>query len=417
MMDPKMDAGMITPSPESRGKMDIKSIPLPISPSRFIGLADSLLGAHHEWHSGRMLATTVMSCVYMHSPAEITCRPFRMLVEITMGCLHLGYEQILDAQIFYEEDFLPDLAEFELNVHGEEYTEIMIAKSDESNAVAEAIEKAANSKDDKRLRDIFGTGELDLSGLSLESSATDKNEEDYAAYIAVAARMKFISSLWHVMYMMYKEDHGQAAFLADETIPFLDKIIETSNLARDVDDAFDPVRNYHLFVQVPSKPNTKLDTLAGLKKWRDTLGHIKWVSEFTTVWHPNLISDLEAMSRKMGDPTILVRSFMFKCIIAARTIMEVPIHLVISTHIYSFSAAPYFKSEDAMTEQICNKILGTCVEPFLSLARIFTFNRPRQRRRLFHVLVQWEALQQKIEPVESMLFEHSGGTNKVRTSH
>lgn len=77
---------------------------------------------------------------------------------------------------------------------------------------------------------------------------------------------------------------------------------------------------------------------------------------------------------------------------------------VIKSHIIDFSYTDYFTSRISFISDLIQKIVECCMEPFRAILRVYCFNRCRQRRRLFHLIAQWELLQQKVEQAESTVF-------------
>lgn len=104
ILDPKMDAGIKVPTPVFPTNS--------INNSKMIALMDALLSKNIEWLGGRLLAMTTHSCLYFHvKPVNPPILLFMQLLSLQMM---YQYKTIMDAQVFFEEDFMTDLSGFKL---------------------------------------------------------------------------------------------------------------------------------------------------------------------------------------------------------------------------------------------------------------------------------------------------------------
>ena len=81
---------------------------------------------------------------------------------------------------------------------------------------------------------------------------------------------------------------------------------------------------------------------------------------------------------------------------------------VIIDCISNFTEVEYLFCAEAEINQKVNAMIKRCAENLYQVIKVFCMNRSRQRRRLFHLIEQWEMLQRFVEPMELEIHESYG---------
>lgn len=69
-----------------------------------------------EWIHGQSVAQTIFSCVHLKHVQGISSPLFKAFVRLALYTMQYTYDIIMDAQIYFEEDFTPDLCGFDFDV-------------------------------------------------------------------------------------------------------------------------------------------------------------------------------------------------------------------------------------------------------------------------------------------------------------
>ena len=70
-----------------------------------------------EWIGGHSIAQTIYSCVYLKDYTRVSSPLLKNFIALLILTMKDTYDIIMDAQIYFEEDFAPDLCGFDLSIH------------------------------------------------------------------------------------------------------------------------------------------------------------------------------------------------------------------------------------------------------------------------------------------------------------
>lgn len=71
----------------------------------------------------------------------------------------------------------------------------------------------------------------------------------------------------------------------------------------------------------------------------------------------------------------------------------------------NFMPSLYIASTDIRIAKAAFRLLEKCVHPFTQILKVFCMNRARQRRRIFHLVRDFENLQQELEEIEYVIHQ------------
>jgi hypothetical protein len=107
IMDPKMDAGMVTDSVTLEELLGTDHMPSDLTAEQIISLVDNMLTEEMRWLSGHSLAQTVFTCLYLHDLTRISDYRYRAIAAAVLKSCAIVRNMVVRADFYEEEDFVP----------------------------------------------------------------------------------------------------------------------------------------------------------------------------------------------------------------------------------------------------------------------------------------------------------------------
>ncbi|KAI8909632.1 hypothetical protein EDD86DRAFT_205910 [Gorgonomyces haynaldii] len=365
IMNSRMDAGMAHFQKQH-------PVPKDLTPGLVLGLMDGLITNWIDWIGGQCIALNIFSCRFLDDYEQHQSRSLVQFIRMLMFCIHGAYDIIVEAEICFEEDFMPDFMNCNVKVDREHDT-----------AMAECLhtykyfQELVQSKDLARLQAYDGC----VSG-------------DIEQFEAIGYRLEFVNALSFLLAVMQAADLKQIVSQIQTVKSILSKIQQTHHLAAEVGDYFDLTINYHKFPQIPPSPNKPPTFDSEHERFLEQLDYIETATALVQKDPLDAISLLQSHARRYPDALILSRSFLH-LIVSGRDAFMMQIHSLDFVQQLLQSFAPIGPKYA--------HLLHLCHQPIMKIFQVLCYNRARQRRRLFHLIHDLEFAERMIEESETEL--------------
>ena len=114
IMDPKMDAGMITDAVTVEKAIDTALMPKELSTGQICHIMDQIMVTEMHWLAGHSLAQSVFTCLYLHNTRHIEDYRFAAMAQAVLKCCAIVRSMVVQADFYEEEDFVPQTFGFGL---------------------------------------------------------------------------------------------------------------------------------------------------------------------------------------------------------------------------------------------------------------------------------------------------------------
>jgi hypothetical protein len=114
IMDPKMDAGMITDAVTVEKAIDTALMPKELSTGQICHIMDQIMVTEMHWLAGHSLAQSVFTCLYLHDTRHIEDYRFAAMAQAVLKCCAIVRSMVVQADFYEEEDFVPQTFGFGL---------------------------------------------------------------------------------------------------------------------------------------------------------------------------------------------------------------------------------------------------------------------------------------------------------------
>lgn len=426
LMDPKMDAGML--SNQSQAK--IKSFSQAVQDNLIkldnftqeekLAIVDNTLCNLTTWLDGASLAQTLFTNIYFHEPELIEDSYMKYFTIAMLKIVDWMRGKILTAAVFEEEDFQPMNYNFKFCFDIQESVVLSNLKTIEDNSA-------------KSYRHLKGEFPADA----------DQNEKDsYQLKIDLShslwMRIKFVRNLF---LLMQNCDEHQFFSKTDDVIKYinncqetLSKFEETNKLGAQpeyikngktiypVVMGFEPCFNQRLlpptfprFIRIQSFESTVKNLMEMLKELTKAL-KVYQISTFQHLFE-------FCLEFSNNNQSLLLRSIL-QLIILPRGPMEklIKTNEILKESVQKFIAPPSMQSKCVLynkpiTVQLVDNFINKCSPVFISLLQILGNNKARQREKFGHILDDLSTLQDEADNVDrilhSVLLQHKSPLNHL----
>ncbi|KAI8575663.1 hypothetical protein K450DRAFT_260574 [Umbelopsis ramanniana AG] len=396
IMDPKMDTGMILEGDKKKPFDPLKSL----SGEQVLWVIDRLLSCEMAWLSGHSLSQTIFTCMYFHDvfslvqekiepsqridqPPELVSSVLKAYVLATTKCCHLIWREMVSGNVYEEEDFTTNLFGLSLGEHYPD-TEVL-------NAIDYAIHWLSEFK--KRMASEGGENLAVFEGLL---------NRLYARKHYLLAHMYFSQPKceWY-----HKADSELQELTKLLTSKDAGSILNTQNLGKEVDGAFDENINRILTSQTPPRPiilPTQAEALESFVHLSSRLTSLCSIVDYQSV--ASLLNFCKYFASSRPYPDAFSRSKLNTSIYHSyRFLGSCPLDEVVAESMIDLLQPPswWFSKHRPQsieeesyreTKTAINAFLERAGLPFLDIFRIYCHNRARQRRIMCKVLGEWEIL-------------------------
>ncbi|CAO3680378.1 unnamed protein product [Umbelopsis ramanniana] len=409
IMDPKMDTGMILEGDKKLPFNPLKSL----SGEQVLWVIDRLLSCEMAWLSGHSLSQTIFTCMYFHDvfslvqekiepseridqPVELVSSVLKAYVLATTKCCHLVWREMVSGNVYEEEDFTTNLFGLSLGEHYPD-TEVLNAIDYAIHWLSEFNKRMALEKDVKLF--VF-------EGL-LNRLYARKH------YLLAHTYLSQPQCEWY-----HKADVELQELTKLLTSKDAGSILDTQNLGKEVEGAFDENINRILTSQTPPRPiilPTHTEALESFVHLSGRLTSLCSIVDYQSV--ASLLNFCKYFASSRPYPDAFSRSKLNTSIyhnhrfLGSRPLDEViaesMIDLLQPPSWWFTKQRPQGMEDEAYREAktVINSFLERAGLPFLDIFRIYCHNRARQRRIMCKVLGEWEILLNEAVAVDEKLKE------------
>ena len=107
VMDPKMDAGMITGAITVESALGTPLMPRELTAGQIVHIMDQTFVGEMRWLAGHSLAQTVFTCLYLHDIKNIADYRYLAMAKAVLKCCAIVRTMVVQADFYEEEDFVP----------------------------------------------------------------------------------------------------------------------------------------------------------------------------------------------------------------------------------------------------------------------------------------------------------------------
>jgi hypothetical protein len=405
MMDPKMDAGMISNQSQSK----IKSFQQAIDDSLIkcdqftleekMAIVDATLSNLITWLDGASLAQTLFTNLYLHDPSQIKDEYLRVFSVAILKITDSMRNKILAADCYEEEDFQPMCYNFKF-------------ASDFTDTTVNGLLKTVEDNAAKLFRHLKGE-------LCAAASVEDKSQVDLAS--ALWIRIKFVRSFYQIMHysdehLSFSKNSGEIHKYINNCLESLAKIKEGHKSSSKSDQSttplvmgFEATVNQRLlpptfprFIRVYSFEST-------LEQFETILTQLKDATKVTDLTYFYQLFDF-ALEFSSRNESVFLRSFL-QLIMFPRGPLEKITKLknCLFETIQKTITPPILnpRCQLAANKEICihfvDAFLNKCSPMFLALIQILGHNKARQREKLGNIIEDLATLQEEADNLDRIL--------------
>jgi hypothetical protein len=114
VMDPKMDAGMITDAVTVEKAFGTPLMPRELTAGQIVHIMDQIMVSEMHWLAGHSLAQSVFTCLYLHDIENIADHRLATMARAVLKCCAIVRNMVVQADFYEEEDFVPQTFGFSL---------------------------------------------------------------------------------------------------------------------------------------------------------------------------------------------------------------------------------------------------------------------------------------------------------------
>jgi hypothetical protein len=114
VMDPKMDAGMITDTVTADKALGTPLMPRELTAGQIVHIMDQIMVCEMHWLAGHSLAQSVFTCLYLHDIKNVADRRFAAMAQAVLKCCAIVRNMVVQADFYEEEDFVPQTFGFSM---------------------------------------------------------------------------------------------------------------------------------------------------------------------------------------------------------------------------------------------------------------------------------------------------------------
>ncbi|XP_072050526.1 N-alpha-acetyltransferase 35, NatC auxiliary subunit-like isoform X2 [Amphiura filiformis] len=413
MMDPKMDAGMISHKTGHKvldfeqsiaaGRVKIKDLELP----ELIGIIDTTLACMTTWLEGHSLAQTVFTNLYTHNPDLIEDRCLRAFTVAILKIVDIIKDKVIRAGVFEEEDFQSLTYGFKL---AHNITELRVS------GMLKEVEEEYN----RRIKNT-------RSRQGEERDAAKELEHEQC--IAVQSRIKFCRMFYMALLSFNKkevksgvEEARKLLLQASDLLPALRKSIHlgiqpvdqepTEGQSSDhaVIMGFEPLVNQRLLPPTFPRYSKILDSNAAVEYFEGLVARLKAVCDVIALNSFHVVLDFFSDFSKQC-PCVLSRSILQLIFLPYANKKVYGIEMlpdVLRDCIRMFVCPPALAAKSPLynnshAKEMVDSLLLHSVRPMCTLVQIQGHNHARQRDKLGQVLEELATLQEEAEKVDANL--------------
>ncbi|TPX38053.1 hypothetical protein SmJEL517_g00062 [Synchytrium microbalum] len=363
IMDPKMDMGLDIPSAEERGKLDEDSMQRKeLSLQDVLSIIDELYAQEMSWLSGTALPLSLFTCVYLHKPFLIPNETLRVYLMALLKSVAQMRNLISLTRITNEEDLTYDTFGFD------------IFEDSPDLEVVSSLQKL----------------EDDLQNHIRESKQTESGEHDVIYLEALQSRIR------HRCNIMANEYAQKEATTHKEEF-----------------DAFDHEINRSLFQQAPPRPIAPpsradaVNNLMAVLQQCQVIAHLHGLLETVKSDSAGTLQNaLQYVTCMRPQPNVLPRSFA-KYLFCAEESFR-PLVMIRESVISSSKPLSFEPSATPAEADVISRYMNLCCQIYEETLQCSLKNTSRMRRKLAHLIPEWERTQAESELLDVELHKLRG---------
>ncbi|KAJ3214186.1 N-alpha-acetyltransferase 35 NatC auxiliary subunit [Dinochytrium kinnereticum] len=393
IMDPKMDAGFDQPgrvfkTMPTRAEL----ISLQLSGERMNGLMDKLLEMEMTCIRGNPLTQTLFTCPLLQMPHDIKSKMIRQVVIATLKTVELWRDIVIISRIFEDEEFTFDPVIFGLCQE--------VADSECINGLLEVEENLLMI-----WRKLKGKGEQDPP----EPLELPEGRET-AVLEALLARIRLKRAFLQTMSFIMKRNMPSAKKSIVQAITQLKICRQSVDCSKDALDLFDPDLNRRIHADAPPRAVPSISLEEGFQDFYQMLTDISDIVNLNTSLPLRpLLYFLSHFSSKYPSPNIVSRSILFNSVLQENRLFgKISVGDAIKESVSPIYTLSTFAKNRSLTEVVVNDFVALSLKEIEGLVRLYGFNRSRQRRMMFKLILEFDILQSKIEQLDLNLQKDVG---------
>ncbi|CAG2108905.1 unnamed protein product [Medioppia subpectinata] len=430
MMDPKMDAGMVSNQTNKQvlnldqsikaNKIKLKDFTL----EEQLGIVDETLSSMVTWFEGHSLAQTVFINLYLHNPSLIGDKTIRVFSLIVLKLIDLIREFVSKANVFEEEDFQPMVYGYQL-------------ATDLSDSKASSLMREVEEELSKKVKSLQRAVEK-----SSESEANRHDVECHRLTSGLYFRIKFFRNLFQTLNTLKKETFSKtnrklSANFEKQLVEDIEKYLNQCNEAiaswKDTIDCgvkpessstsghradyptiigFEPLVNQRLLP--PTFPRyTKMKSRSEALEFTLQLLHrLRRVSKvYECSSYESALEFFNDFSQNIPSSCVLSRSILQVLYLPQPCLVFGVTHMaqVVRESCKQFIKPPSLTTKSVQinsnpnAKELLENFFQRAVRPMASLTQICGHNRARQREKLAQILEELTALQDEADKVDNYL--------------
>ncbi|CAG2162767.1 unnamed protein product [Oppiella nova] len=444
MMDPKMDAGMVSNQTLKKVlnlEQSIKANKIKINDftlDEHLGVIDETLSSLVTWFEGHSLAQTVFINLYLHNPSLIVDKTIRVFSMIVLKLIDLIREFVSKANVFEEEDFQPIVYGYQL-------------ASDLSDSKAASLMREVEDELFKKVKALQR-----VIDKTVECDANKQDVECHRLTSGLYFRIKFFRNLFQALNTLKKLTSNNKANrklntnldkeLVEDTEKYLNQCNEAITVWKQTIDCgvkpdlsstsghradyptilgFEPLVNQRLLPPTfprYTKMKSRSEALELTLRLIDRLKRVSKIYEYSS--YESALEFFNDFSQYIPSSCVLSRSILQVLYLPQPSLVFGTTHLaqVVRESCKQFIKPPSLCTKSALinsnpnAKELLDTFFQRAVRPMATLTQICGHNRARQREKLAQILEELTALQDEADKVDNYL---NGFTQKSdpQTSH
>ncbi|ORX60759.1 Mak10-domain-containing protein [Piromyces finnis] len=399
IMDPKMDSGMKCKKP----KYDFNSLKTcSISMEQVIKIIDKLNGLEVQWLKGYMIYQTLLTCLFVNDPLNISNSYLKAYVNGLLKCCYYSYNYITTAAVYSEEDFVRDSTGFIDSYFPKDIPDAEIV-GDLQKIEEELMKKLKNQKKNNNSNE--------------ELPEDPKNEVEIIN--SLLARIRFRRAFLNVLSNFVQSNKKnmnkikKSITFASTQIPIMKETEETINA--DIDDFFDENINRKMYSQMP-RVTVKFTSEETYEYYTNFFNEAIYLCSLTTEAPYQALINIAKKISGSSNTSTLLRAILHCIIFDSNTIISNPkeskllkrMNLVecIKEWLISFcDPVMYMQSDNEEIKELMNAFYDRYLNSAVDCIRIYGYNRARLRRLLVKFITEWDKLQEECELLDNKLWD------------
>ncbi|XP_054159610.1 N-alpha-acetyltransferase 35, NatC auxiliary subunit-like [Oppia nitens] len=431
MMDPKMDAGMVSNQTNKKvlnfeqsikaNKIKLKDFTL----EEQLGIIDETLSTLITWFEGHSLAQTVFINLYLHNPSLIIDKTLRFFCKIVLKLIDSIREFVSKAQVFEEEDFQPVVYGYNL-------------ANDLSDSKACSIIREVDEELSKKTKLLQKS--LDKN---TESESNKQDVECHRLTCGLHNRIKFFRYLFQTLYSLKKASYLKTANrksnanidkqLSEDIEKYLNHCSESLLIWRQTIDCgikpesgitsghkadyptivgFEPLVNQRLLPPTFPRYTRMKSRLEALEFSEQLIQRLKRVTKiYECSSYEMALAFFNHFSQNIPNSCVLSRSILQVLYLPQPSLVFGTSHLaqVVRDSCKQFIKPPSLCTKSALINNnstaylFLDNFFHHAVRPMATLTQICGHNRARQREKLAQILEELTTLQDEADRVDNYL--------------